>query len=402
LTLEIVAVLAWAALATPATPAPASNDDCLACHADPAAVRERGGSVTVATDVFTKSVHGQAGVSCVDCHTALATAELPHPPKVTPASCTACHADAVTAHAAGAHGKPRGPEGRPAASCADCHGAHDIRPRTDPEARHNHFNVPRTCARCHGDAGGNAPGGPTLVSAYADSIHGRALSKSGLNVAPNCATCHGSHDVRPPSDAQSRVFHANVATTCGTCHAGVLPTYAESVHGRAVAAGRAAATCSDCHSAHGIRRAAGVPEWKLAVIRECGECHAESVRTYRDTLHGKVTNLGFTRVATCADCHGSHEIQPRSDPRSKVSAQQRAQTCTQCHTGANANFARYDPHADPEDPKRDRLLWATDTFMEMLLGGVFAFFALHTLLWFPRSWKERRRLRSTPPPEAAP
>jgi hypothetical protein len=235
------------------------------------------------------------------------------------------------------------------------------------------------------------------VAAYADSIHGQALARSGLNVAPNCATCHGAHDVRPRQDPRSRVFHGNVATTCGTCHAGVLSTYADSVHGRAVAAGRPAATCSDCHSAHETRRA-GVPEWRLAVIRECGECHQESVRTYRDTLHGKVTNLGFTRVATCADCHGFHGIQPQTDPRSKVSAQLKAQTCAQCHAGANANFVKYDPHADPDDPRRDKVLYATNTFMEMLLAAVFAFFALHTALWFPRSWKERRRMRATPPP----
>ena len=48
--------------------------------------------------------------------------------------------------------------------------------------------------------------------------------------------------------------------------------------------------------------------------------------------------------------------------------------------------------------KRSRVLYATNTFMQVLLGGVFAFFALHTALWFPRSWRERRRVRSAAAP----
>jgi hypothetical protein len=29
--------------------------------------------------------------------------------------------------------------------------------------------------------------------------------------------------------------------------------------------------------------------------------------------------------------------------------------------------------------------------MKLLLAGVFSFFGLHTALWLPRSWQERRR-----------
>jgi hypothetical protein len=38
--------------------------------------------------------------------------------------------------------------------------------------------------------------------------------------------------------------------------------------------------------------------------------------------------------------------------------------------------------------------------MEWLLVGVFGFFGLHALLWFPRGFAERRRHRSGPPPAA--
>jgi hypothetical protein len=165
----------------------------------------------------------------------------------------------------------------------------------------------------------------------------------------------------------------------------------ESVHGRAVARGNAAApVCSDCHSAHHIQRVEGSP-WQLDVIRECGTCHDESLKTYRDTFHGKVSTLGIARVAKCADCHGAHNIQRTSDQRSKVSATNIVATCRQCHPTANAAFAQFHPHAEAENRERfPKLYWAS-LLMTGLLVGVFGFFGVHTLLWFPRSLLERLR-----------
>jgi nitrate/TMAO reductase-like tetraheme cytochrome c subunit len=226
---------------------------------------------------------------------------------------------------------------------------------------------------------------------YMDSIHGRAVTRSGLLVAANCSDCHGAHGIEPRTEPTSRVFRTNVPGTCGACHAGILAAYAESSHGKAVAAGSAAApVCSDCHTAHQIRRVEGAP-WQLEVIRECGTCHEESLRTYRDTFHGKVTALGFTRVAKCSDCHGAHAVLPPSDPRSTVSPEQRLATCQQCHPQATAAFAEFHPHADYRSKERFPRLYYTYLFMTALLVGVFGFFGLHTLLWLPRSLVERIR-----------
>jgi nitrate/TMAO reductase-like tetraheme cytochrome c subunit len=57
---------------------------------------------------------------------------------------------------------------------------------------------------------------------YMDSIHGRALTRSGLLVAANCSDCHGAHEIKPRAEPTSRVFRANVPKTCGACHAGIL------------------------------------------------------------------------------------------------------------------------------------------------------------------------------------
>jgi nitrate/TMAO reductase-like tetraheme cytochrome c subunit len=190
------------------------------------------------------------------------------------------------------------------------------------------------------------------------------------------------------------VFRTNIVATCTKCHEGIRPIYEKSVHAQAVKAGNALApVCADCHTAHGIA-ATGTSDWQLAIVRECGTCHEQSLRTYRDTFHGKVTELGFTRVAKCADCHGAHDVLPARDPASTVSAGNRAATCRKCHEGANENFAKYDPHADPHDVARNPVLAYSAKFMQVLLGGVFVFFGMHTLLWFPRAWQVRRNRRS--------
>lgn len=84
---------------------------------------------------------------------------------------------------------------------------------------------------------------------------------------------------------------------------------------------------------------------------------------------------------------------PASDPRSPVSAERRVATCQKCHEGANANFAAYQPHADPNDRHQNATLYYTSRFMTLLLGGVFAFFGLHSGLWFVRSWKDMKARR---------
>ena len=417
----------------PPRPAPPTNDDCLTCHGDPSAARADGSPIHVDPEKLGASIHGAAGLACVDCHQDLAAAaEFPHADKLARATCTPCHDGPAAKFAASVHGSKapwptcapchgtRVPspsskrhlddEGRTAVACADCHGTHDILPSSDKASRTYHLNLPDTCGACHihsrvpealphsgreGGAGATTPV-PTsdVVTLYKDSIHGRILKKSGLLVAPNCKTCHGAHDVVRVADEASRANRKNVPSTCGACHEGILQQYESGVHGKALAGGNPnAPVCTTCHTAHHIS-SAEKESWRVDVVRECGTCHPQSLGTYRDTYHGQVTNLGFARVATCADCHEAHDIRPKDDPLSTVSAEGRVKTCQKCHAGAGARFALYDPHADPHDAERNPLLHLTSRFMKSLLYFVFAFFGLHTALWLPRSWKARRERKS--------
>lgn len=384
------------AVKAPPAPAPApANDDCLACHGDPDAKSEAGRNVAVDGAKFIDSVHGALDLKCVDCHADLKTfTDFPHESKLAKADCTSCHKDQVAAYDRSIHAAARRQStGSVAATCTDCHSVHEMRQKDDPKSLTYPLNLPTTCGRCHGDPKVIAQGHIAIgnvADLYKDSIHGKAVSRSGLMVAANCTSCHGSHDIRKKSDPDSRVFRRNVPKVCGDCHEGIKAQYDAGVHGAALAKGNdKAPVCADCHTAHQIQRA-DTATWKLDTIRECGTCHVDKIATYRDTFHGQVTSLGFVRVAACSDCHGAHEIHGKGDARSKVSPAKVLQTCRTCHPTAGENFAKYDPHADKHSATRNPVLFYAAGFMKWLLIGVFGVFGLHAVLWLPRGFKVRR------------
>ncbi len=396
----LLLVFALAApLGAQSAPKPPSSDDCLACHQDPEFKRGDGRSAFVDPQKFGESIHG--GLGCVDCHADLsALAEYPHAEKLKKVDCATCHTDPIAQYRKSIHAQARaGDPASPAATCVDCHGMHDIKPSADSSSRTYQLNLPDTCGHCHGNPDiikrGHIEIGD-VMSLYQDSIHGRAISRSGLTVAPNCSDCHGVHDIERLSAPGSLVNRRNVPATCGRCHEGVKHQYDASVHGLQLASGNLTAPeCHDCHTAHDIQRA-DTESWRLDVIRECGTCHVESIRTYRDTFHGQVTALGFTRVAMCADCHTAHEIYPKSDLRSAVSEVNLVTTCKRCHEGATPGFVKYDPHADKENHARNPFLYYTGRFMKSLLMFVFGFFGLHTTLWVAREARHRRARHDRP------
>ena len=107
-------------------------------------------------------------------------------------------------------------------------------------------------------------------------------------------------------------------------------------------------------------------------MSQCGRCHEEIAKTYFDTYHGKVSQLGYTKTAKCYDCHGAHDILPVADPRSHLSRGTTwSQTCQKCHPGATRRFAGYLTHATHHDPKKYPFLFWTFWGMTALLVGTF-------------------------------
>jgi len=370
-----------------------TNDACLACHGMEGFAGEEGQPLFVNGEAFGASIHGT--LPCTGCHPDATT--IPHEEKPAHAgaqACATCHPDIVETYETSIHGKARANGENDAATCTSCHGPpHTLRKVSDPGSPVYALNLPRTCGTCHGDEALAKRHSIPVVDAYQlymDSIHGRALTRSGLLVAANCSSCHGSHGILPPTNPKSKVYRTTIPNTCGTCHAGVKEEYFKGIHGQALEEGHLKApVCVDCHSAHQIARVDTTP-WKLQAIRECGTCHEESLKTYRDTFHGQVTSLGFTIVARCSDCHGAHLVLPASNPGSTIAPANLVTTCRKCHPDANANFVLFSPHADPEDPKRNPGLYYVAQGMTWLIIGTFFFFGLHTVLWLVRSLVEHR------------
>ena len=372
-----------------------ADADCLRCHADQGLRAKDGRSLFVDGPEVARSRH--AKVACSQCHSRVNASRVrPCETINQKVDCTSCHAEIGQQYAQSTHGQlvaksdPNGP------TCKECHGGHGVLGRHDPVSATFPSNVPGLCARCHREgqrAAVRYTGGQhQIIERYEESIHGKGLLKSGLTVTATCTSCHTAHGVRPRSDPASSVSPRNLPVTCGRCHHGIEEQFEQSIHfTKTGKTDKELPVCSECHTAHTIRRA-DETGFKLDIMTKCGRCHEEIARTYFDTYHGKVSQLGYAKTAKCFDCHGAHDILPVADPRSHLSRQNVVATCQKCHPGATRRFAGYLTHATHHDPRKYPFLFWTFWGMTTLLVGTFAVGGLHTLLWIPRAIQMRREL----------
>lgn len=348
----MVAVALWiaagAVLAGSAHPAGTArgptNGDCLTCHGDASAKRSNGSSVFVAPQKFASSVHGQAGLACVDCHSDLAaTKDFPHKPHVKKVVCATCHDRVGASH-------PFHPEIARAESgkeklevdCADCHGSHEIKAVTDPSFPFTTDRQVQACGTCHEEERDH----------YVSSEHGKALA-SGASPAPSCLTCHRK-PVTPGSGTAPAALKRLQENLCLSCHlydssvraravatAGFIASFESSVHGKALHRGDARApNCVDCHGPHEERRGFDTSSLvnKMRVADVCGKCHPAENRLFTAGVHGAAIERGNKDAPSCTDCHGEHSILSPSNPQSPVAkANVSARVCTPCHGSLKLN-----------------------------------------------------------------
>ena len=284
--LLIGALLAAAAVAAGVQAA----DLCLECHDEPA------------PQAYEASLHGAAGIGCVDCHVDLSATE-PHEDTPAPARCDDCHPDVQEVYAESLHAYARERGSLRAPTCASCHGAHDIRAVADPDSPAHPDRLQETCATCHGpgrltDEIVKLAGTLTLVD-YTRSVHGAG--------AATCTDCHGIHDMRGVGNPRSRVHANNVGETCGTCHDDVLGVYRASIHGRALQAGvRDSPTCTDCHGEHLILSSSAIRTRSphafagRVATEACGDCHNDPVHHREVQLARRRASAIHTSTATTA------------------------------------------------------------------------------------------------------
>jgi hypothetical protein len=372
-----------------------ADADCLRCHADPGLEARDGRSMFTAAPEVAGSRH--AKVACSQCHTGVNASRVrPCETIQQKVDCSSCHAEVGQQYVASIHGQLAARKDDNAPGCKECHGGHGVLGKQNPASATFPANVPALCARCHREgqkaAVRYAGSEHQVVEHYTESIHGKGLLKSGLTVTATCTSCHTAHGVLPKGDGASSVNPKNVPATCGRCHHGIQEQFEKSVHHtEAGKGGKAVPVCSDCHTAHTIRRA-DETGFKLEIMQKCGRCHEEIARTYFDTYHGKVSQLGYAKTAKCFDCHGAHDILRVNDPRSRLARENVVETCQKCHPGATRRFAGYLTHATHHDPKKYPFLFWTFWGMTGLLLGTFFVGGVHTLLWIPRAVQMRREL----------
>jgi cytochrome b subunit of formate dehydrogenase len=358
------------------------KEKCLRCHDDPEAESDDGRSIAVLASRFSAGAHKR--LDCVDCHTDALTTRHPRNNlgKVTFEPCMRCHEDEIGPFHDSVHAKVRGDE---PASCQGCHGELHTTPRSrDPNAPMSAVNQLHNCGQCHKD----------MMDGYLGSVHARALLVSGLNIAPACSDCHGSHDIKRHIDPQSRSSHQKSPETCGSCHEGILKVWIESAHGALWKEGKDGPLCSTCHSAHSIQDPTTITS-REHMPNECGNCHDDKIRSFHDSFHGKATEVGRRQAATCSDCHTPHHNLPVSDPNSSVNPANLMETCgnSSCHVGhtVNASFLTFMPHSDPMNKDQNPWVHYIYLFMTLLLLGVFGFFGIHAALWLQRTLVGRLR-----------
>jgi formate dehydrogenase gamma subunit len=209
-------------------------DTCAACHSNAGFLSRHQIPFAHPVELYRQSVHGQAvangnenAATCSDCHGSHAIfpardarSKINH--WNIPETCGQCHSEIAKTYLESVHGQAMKASVSDAPVCTDCHGEHLILGPKQPDSLVNAARLSTvTCGRCHSEARlalrYNLP--TNVVPSYADSYHGLA-ARGGSQTVANCASCHGVHNIFPPSDPRSTVNPANLAKTCGHCHAG--------------------------------------------------------------------------------------------------------------------------------------------------------------------------------------
>ncbi|MBZ5535953.1 MAG: cytochrome c family protein [Acidobacteriia bacterium] len=198
------------------------------------------------------------------------------------------------------------------------------------------------------------------------------------------------HAIRPGNNS---VIKLQIAQLCEKCHDKQFASYKTSVHARALERGDGeAATCTDCHGGHAIQgpESAGSPVAPASVSSTCGACHADKktmsmsglptdrVSTFRSSFHAAALRMGNMKAATCASCHGAHDILASPDPASRTSPANLPKTCSRCHAGVKQGFAGVRIHVDVS-PTGARAAWFVRIFYIAFISILVLGFIIHIL-----------------------
>ena len=129
-----------------------------------------------------------------------------------------------------------------AATCSDCHGAHQMSSPKDSTSKINKKNVANTCgqAECH----------TKQCQEFNGSVHQVSIASKPNSDAPSCVNCHGNHQILDKDNSGNKISNSKgIVKLCADCHAsvelttnndlpkGITESYNESFHGLAIRGG---------------------------------------------------------------------------------------------------------------------------------------------------------------------
>ncbi len=380
----------------------APGAECLACHGDKSMTTTRAGKTVplyIDGKKFAASVH--AGFGCTGCHADLEGKDFPHDTPA-PVKCGTCHDSEQQQHARSLHGRAIARGDALAPRCVNCHGNHDIVPVRDPRSAVAPLKIPFVCGQCHREGTAVSRNRPipqdNILENYSESIHGEALLKKGLSVAPTCATCHTPHLILPHTDPASSINRKNIAATCTKCHSQIETVHRKIIRGELwEKQANVLPACPDCHQPHKIRnvfydlgmangdcmRCHGDAklhrgrdgqsmyvnvnevnhsrhsriacsqchsEVNASHVRpcetimhgvDCTSCHDEIGKLYATSIHGQLVGRNDPNAPTCKECHGTHGILGKQDPQSSTFATKVPDLCARCHREGHKAAVRY-------------------------------------------------------------
>jgi len=354
---RVAGLLVVCTLMLTAAPKTWADDKCFSCHQS---LGDR------ASELFPRDVHRLKGITCAGCHGGNAGIEdmeqamskaagflgVPKGDEISRA-CAKCHSSAERMKQYGSslatgqleqlqasvHGNLAASGKEHIAQCSTCHNAHGIASVKSAWSPVHPSQLVKTCTRCHANATLMRTYNPSLpvdqLEKYRTSVHGIRHSRGDAKVA-ECASCHGSHDIRTAKDVKSTVYPTNLPATCAACHSRAdymkeyrIPVdqfekFSKSVHGVALLQKHdlAAPACNDCHGNHGA-----APPGIASVSNVCGTCHALNADLFSASPHKKA--FDERKLPECETCHGNHEIIVATNKLLGVASDA---VCSRCHS----------------------------------------------------------------------
>ena len=377
------------------------NATCLACHGDKSMTVKRGTNVVslfVDGKKFSPSVHGSVG--CTGCHADLDVNNLPHgkPAKV---NCGMCHSQEADLYAKSLHGKAAARGDPLAPRCINCHGNHAIVPVKDKQSAVAPLNIPFLCGSCHQEGTpvqmNRDIAQHNILSNYTESIHGEGVLKMGLTVSATCVSCHTAHSILPHTDPNSSIARRNIAATCTKCHGNIEIVHRKTIRGELWEKGaNELPACVDCHQPHKVRnvfydygmanqdcmrchanpslkardgRSMAVNDSEIGGSRHvkvaCSQCHSEVTvshirpcetithkvdctkcheamgEEYASSIHGQLAAKNDSNAPSCKECHGTHGVLGKQDPKSITFPTNVPGLCSRCHSEGKKAALRY-------------------------------------------------------------